>query len=107
MLELAPEAVKAVFIHDVVATPESARLELAVGGVRLFDTYIGVALEALELGLLGPEGAARVAEAALAGFTAIPFPSPDDREPRRLEMIRDVARLSQALPPSLLIETSL
>ncbi|MGK3988751.1 phosphatase domain-containing protein [Sorangium sp. So ce136] len=107
MLELAPEAVKAVFIHDVVATPELARLDLAVGGVRLFDTYIGAALEALELGLLGPEGAARVAEAAIAAFTAIPFPSHAHRQPRRLEMMLDVARLNEVLPPSLLIETAL
>ncbi|XYH97805.1 phosphatase domain-containing protein [Sorangium sp. So ce1128] len=107
MLELAPEAVKAVFIHDVVATPEHARLELAVGGVRLFDTYIGAAIEALELGLLGPEGAARVADAALAAFTAIPFPSHAHRQPRRLEMMLDVARLNEVLPPSLLVETTL
>ncbi|WP_437622413.1 phosphatase domain-containing protein [Sorangium sp. So ce1151] len=107
MLEVAPEAVKAVFIHDVVATTEYARLELAVGGVRLFDTYIGAALEALELGLLGPEGAVRVAEAAIAAFTAIPFPSRAHRQPRRLEMMLDVTRLNEVLPPSLLIETTL
>ncbi|WP_437733992.1 phosphatase domain-containing protein [Sorangium sp. So ce1335] len=106
MLELAPEAVKAVFIHDVVATPEVARRELAVGGVRLFDTYIGAAREALEPALLGPEGAARVAEAALAAFTAVPFPSHEDREPRRLEMVRDLARLNEALPAPLRVETA-
>ncbi|WP_438006890.1 phosphatase domain-containing protein [Sorangium sp. So ce321] len=107
MLELAPEAVKAVFIHDVVATSEYARLELAVGGVRLFDTYIGAALEALELGLLGPEGAVRVAEAAIAAFTAIPFPSHAHRQPRRLELMLDVTRLNEVLPPSLPIEMTL
>ncbi|WP_437547742.1 phosphatase domain-containing protein [Sorangium sp. So ce367] len=101
MLEVAPEAVKAVFIHDVVATPDLARRELAASGVHLFDTYIGAALTALERGLLGPEGAARVAEAATAAFAAIPFPSQADREARRLEMARDVARLNEALPPSL------
>ncbi|WP_437927274.1 phosphatase domain-containing protein [Sorangium sp. So ce291] len=107
MLELAPEAVKAVFIHDVVATSEYARLELAVGGVRLFDTYIGAALEALELGLLGPEGAVRVAEAALAAFAAVPFPSHEGREPRRLEVLRDLARLNEVLPAPLRVETAL
>ncbi|XYH98475.1 hypothetical protein ACMHYB_01555 [Sorangium sp. So ce1128] len=107
MLELAPDAVEAVFIHDVVATPEHARLELAVGGVRLFDTYIGAALEALELGLLGPEGAARVAEAAIAAFTAVPFPSHEGREPRRLEVLRDLARLNEVLPAPLRVETAL
>ncbi|WP_437833045.1 phosphatase domain-containing protein [Sorangium sp. So ce1153] len=107
MLELAPEAVKAVFIHDVAATPELARLDLAVGGVRLFDTYIGAALEALELGLLGPEGAARVAQAALAAFAAVPFPSHEGREPRRLEVLRDLARLNEVLPAPLRVETAL
>ncbi|WP_437724322.1 phosphatase domain-containing protein [Sorangium sp. So ce861] len=106
MLELAPEAVQAIFIHDVVATPERARQELAVGGVHLFDTYLGAAAVALERGLLGPEGAARVAEAALEAFAAIAFPSHEGREPRRLEMIRDVARLNELLPPSLRIATS-
>lgn len=101
MLELAPGAVKAVFIHDVVATPDLARRELAASGVHLFDTYIGAALVALERGLLGPEGAARVAEAALAAFAAIPFSSQADQEARRLELERDVARLNEVLPPSL------
>ncbi|WP_437762716.1 phosphatase domain-containing protein [Sorangium sp. So ce281] len=101
MLELAPEVVRAIFIHDVVATPDLARRELATSGVHLFDTYIGAALVALELGLLGPEGAARVAEATIAAFAAIPFPSQADQEPRRLEMARDVARLNEVLPPSL------
>nr|WP_267898822.1 phosphatase domain-containing protein [Sorangium cellulosum] len=104
MLELAPEAVRAVFIHDVVATPEHARRELAIGGVRLFDTYIGAALAALDLGLRGPEGAARVAEAPLAAFTAIPFPSDADRRPRRLEVMRDIAELNERLPPGALIQ---
>ncbi|WP_441289834.1 phosphatase domain-containing protein [Sorangium sp. KYC3313] len=101
MLELAPDVVRAIFIHDVVATPDLARRELATSGVHLFDTYIGAALVALELGLLGPEGAARVAEAAAGAFAAIPFPSQADQEPRRLEMARDVARLNEVLPPSL------
>ncbi|WP_438017203.1 phosphatase domain-containing protein [Sorangium sp. So ce315] len=107
MLELAPESVKAIFIHDVVATPGAARRELAVGGVRLFDTYIGAAREALELVLLGPDGAARVAEAALAAFAAVPFPSHEGREPRRLEVLRDLARLNEAMPASLRVETAL
>jgi hypothetical protein len=104
MLELAPGAVRAVFIHDVVATPDLARRELAASGVHLFDTYIGAALVALERGLLGPEGAARVAQAALAAFAAIPFPSHADQEARRVEMARDVARLNGALPPPLHID---
>lgn len=107
MLELAPASVKAIFIHDVVATPEAARRELAVGGVRLFDTYIGAAREALELVLLGPDGAARVAEAALAAFAAVPFPSHEGREPRRLDVLRDLARLNEALPAPLRVEADL
>jgi hypothetical protein len=107
MLELAPASVRAIFIHDVVATPERARQELAVSGVHLFDTYLGAAAVALERALLGPEGAARVAEAALEAFAAIPFPSRDGREPRRLEMTRDLARLNELLSSSLRIETRL
>ncbi|AUX48777.1 hypothetical protein SOCE26_103180 [Sorangium cellulosum] len=98
MLELAPEVVKAIFIHDVVATPDAARRELALGGVRLFDTYVGAASDALELGLLGPEGAARVAAAALAALETITFPSDEGRRARRLELDRDVARLNALLP---------
>ncbi|WP_437577122.1 phosphatase domain-containing protein [Sorangium sp. So ce887] len=107
MLELAPESVHAIFIHDVVATPERARQELAVSGVHLFDTYIGAATTAIERGLLGLEGAARVAEAALAAFAAIPFPSHEGRAPRRLELLRDAARLNELLPPSLRLDGAL
>lgn len=94
MLELAPGEVRGVLIHDVVATPAPRREELAAGGVSLFDTYVGAAVEALRRGLIHPEGAARVAAAAQAELALIPFESPGLREDREAELARDVALLS-------------
>jgi hypothetical protein len=98
MRELAPEVVRGVFIHDVVATPGPARRELAAGGVLLFDTYVGAAAEALALGLLHPEGAARVAEAAQSELAALVFPAEAQRLERAAELACDLERLRTLLP---------
>jgi len=98
MRELAPEVVRGIFIHDVVATPDAARRELASGGVLLFDTYVGAAADALALGLIHPEGAARVAQAARSELAAITFPSPAHRDAREAEIARDIDRLRALLP---------
>jgi hypothetical protein len=100
MLAAAPGSVRTVLIHDVVATPEEARREYAQGGVRLFDSYVGAAVEALELGLISPAGAARVAHAARAELAAIAFASELQAAARWVELDRDLARLDGALPPA-------
>ncbi|MCC6558682.1 MAG: hypothetical protein IT372_37580 [Polyangiaceae bacterium] len=98
MLAAAPLVVRIVLIHDVVATPEERRRELAQGGVRLFDTYVGAAAEALSLALVSPAGAARVAHAARADLAAIAFDSEQQAEARRADLARDIQRLDALLP---------
>jgi hypothetical protein len=97
MLEAAPQDVKAVFIHDVVATPEAKRSELRKGQVFLFDTYVGAAAEALERAHIEPLGAIRVAREAMTELEAITLSSPQ-RASRRTEIARDVERMNQILP---------
>ena len=99
MLEAAPEAVRGVFIHDVVATPEARRQGFRSRGIHFFDTYVGAALEARDRGMLTLEAVRRVAEAALRELPEIPFASPALRSEREAEFRRDVERLNLLLPP--------
>jgi hypothetical protein len=93
MLELAAAAIRGIFIHDVVATPAGRRAELAASGVRLFDTYVGAAVEALSLSLISQGGAGRIALAAQAHLASILFASEHLAEARRADLARDIARL--------------
>ncbi len=92
MRERAADAVKAVFIHDVVATPQPRRDELAKKGVHLFDTYVGAAVTALELQLISREGLERVCEAAQEKLRAIPFADEAQKRARWDDLERDLAR---------------
>lgn len=47
-----PASVPGVFIHDVVATPQARREELARERIFLFDSYVGAALRAFQEGLM-------------------------------------------------------
>lgn len=98
MLEAAPEAVRGIFIHDVVSTPEPAREELRKRRVYFFDTYAGAALEAYRLGLIQRVGMARVAAAAAAEIKVVPFASEGQREARLAEMRRDIDSVNADLP---------
>lgn len=98
MLEVAPEAVRGIFIHDVVSTPDPAREELRKKRVYLFDTYAGAALETYRLGLIQRVGMARVAEAAAAEIKAIVFASEAQRQARLEELGRDIDRVNAELP---------
>jgi hypothetical protein len=98
MLEVAPEAVRGIFIHDVVSTPDAAREELRKKRVYLFDTYAGAALETYRLGLIQRVGMARVAEAAAAEIKAIVFASEAQRQARLEELGRDIDRVNAELP---------
>jgi hypothetical protein len=98
MLEAAPDAVRGIFIHDVVSTPEPAREELRRKRVYFFDTYAGAALETYRLGLIQRVGMARVAAAAAAEIKAIGFASEAQRQARFEELKRDIDRANAELP---------
>lgn len=88
-----------IFIHDVKHTPEKERDEWRAKGVIFFDTYAGAAVEAHLKGVLPLEGAARVAQAAVADFAQVKFKSETQREGVREVLQRDLDRLNGMLPP--------
>lgn len=101
MIEAAGQAIRAILINDVVTTAPAERAALAAGGVRLFDTYVGAAVEALSLELVSAAGAARIARAAQAEVEAIRFSSAAQAAARREDLSRDTARLNALLPADL------
>lgn len=84
--------VRAVFIHDVVATPQEQRDAWRERHVFFFDTYVGAAVDAFHAGVISRDGVDRVAAAARESLAAIAFPSPDQRQAREAELERDLAR---------------
>ncbi|WNG54921.1 DUF2183 domain-containing protein [Archangium gephyra] len=92
MLTEHPDAVRAVFIHDVVDTPESVRMTWRGKRVFFFDTYIGAAVEAFEVGVIARDGVARVARAAQEDLARVPFSSESQRQSRVAELERDLRR---------------
>jgi hypothetical protein len=92
-LERAPDVVRAVFIHDVVDTPEDERASLRKRGVIFFDTYAGAAAEAAELGLLARDAARRVAEMAAVELGALRFATDAARARIRRLFERDARRV--------------
>ena len=93
MLATWPDAVRAVFIHDVVATPEPVRQTWRDKRIFFFDTYVGAALEAFAVGVISREGVARVALAAREDMARVPFVSEAQREARMAELERDSRRV--------------
>ncbi len=93
MLAAAPESVRAVFIHDVVDTPEPVRQAWRAKGIFFFDTYVGAALEAYQVGVIARDGVHRVARAAQEELEKVPFASVEQREARRADLARDLQRL--------------
>jgi hypothetical protein len=92
MLAFAPHMVHAVFIHDVVDTPEAARQAWRAKRIYFFDTYVGAAVEAFQVGVISRDGVARIAKAAQESMAGIAFDSPGQREARQLELSRDLQR---------------
>ena len=92
MLAAAPHSVHAVFIHDVVATPESTRQAWRAKRVYFFDTYVGAAVEAFGVGVISRDGVARIARAAQESMAGIAFTSPGQRDARQRELERDMQR---------------
>lgn len=97
MRESLPQAVRAVFIHDVVATPPEQRDAWRAKHVFFFDTYVGAAVDAFHAGVISRDGVDRIAAAATESLAAISFPSPALRQAREAELERDLA-LARALP---------
>ncbi|RYZ39149.1 MAG: DUF2183 domain-containing protein [Myxococcaceae bacterium] len=100
MLAAQPQTVRAVFIHDVVATPEAKREEWRARHIYFFDTYVGAAVEAFHTGVLSRDGVDRIATAAVESLATIKFSTPAQRQTREEELTRDLAR-AQALPRAL------
>jgi hypothetical protein len=92
MLAAHPESVRAIFIHDVVDTPEPVRKAWRAQRIFFFDTYVGAAVEAYEVGVIARDGVARVARAAREELEKIPFTSESQRQARRDELNRDLQR---------------
>jgi len=86
-----PGAVKAVFINDVRDTPAAERADWAAKGVNFVDTYVGAAVKAYDMGLIGKDGLKRVADGAEADFGKINFTDTAQRDARRAELDRDLA----------------
>ena len=87
-----PEQVRAVFIHDVVDTPEAVRQSWRDKGVFFFDNYVGAAVEAFEVGVISRDGVARVVSAAREELARVAFASEAQRAARVLELERDIQR---------------
>ena len=90
--------VEAVFIHEVQPieqtpgySPEAAK-EWKRLGIYFFSTYIGLAVEAAERGLIAEDGVIRVAHAARDEFEQTEFASEKERNARLLELNRDLTR---------------
>ncbi|WP_394824570.1 phosphatase domain-containing protein [Pendulispora albinea] len=94
------ESVRAVFIHDVVATPEPRRRELGDRRIHLFDTYTGAAVAAHACGVLAAEEMLPVARAATDEMARIPFSSNAQRAARLADLANDIARMNALLPAS-------
>ncbi|MFP2905263.1 phosphatase domain-containing protein [Pyxidicoccus sp. 3LFB2] len=99
MLTAAPQSVHAVFIHDVVDTPEATRQSWRAKRVFYFDTYVGAALEAFQVGVISRDGVGRVARAAQESMAGIAFKSPAQREARQQELTRDLQRAAVLISP--------
>jgi len=95
--ERSPDTVKAVFINDVVATPLARRQALAEKGVHLFDTYVGAAIKAFELGLISRAGVGRIAKAAEEKLNSLVFADEAQRKARRDELTHDLALAARTI----------
>jgi len=90
MIERAPDAVRAVFIHDAVSTPADERARLCDRNIHLFDTYVEAARVACNRGLVALGAVARIAQAAREELERIEFASDAEREARRADLLRDI-----------------
>lgn len=95
MLAEAAEVARAVFIHDVVPTPPEQREVLRRKGIHVFDTYLGAALDAYQLGLTERADLDDVAEAAQRDLARIDFDDAEQRAAAEEQLRHDLARLAE------------
>ncbi|SJN38119.1 phosphatase domain-containing protein [Luteococcus japonicus] len=86
-----PEAMDAVFIHDVVDTGIQARREHAEHRVWFHDTYVGAAAKALELGLISRTRWKHVVDEAAQALEEIVWDSGEQEAAMRVLFERDLA----------------
>lgn len=96
MFERFPQTAKAVFIHDVVATPAVEREAQRAKGIHYVDTYVGAGLLALTLDLISRAGLDRIVAETLTGLDKVAWSSPDQEQAMRALVERDIA----AIPPA-------
>ncbi|GAA1393466.1 phosphatase domain-containing protein [Luteococcus peritonei] len=89
--ELHPDVVDAVFIHDVVDTPEEERRGHAEHRIWFHDTYVGAANRALALGLISSTGWQHVVDEARKAFDEIAWESGEQEDRMRTLLERDIA----------------
>lgn len=87
-----PEFVHGVFIHDVTGMSEDDRRSLGQKRIHVFDTYIGAAGEARDLGLIDTTALQLIAARAMRDLNAVPFTSDDQRTAATACARRDLAR---------------
>lgn len=93
MLEMTPEAVAAVFIHDITGDDPHETPTWEEEGIIFFRTYVGAAIEAWRKGLITREGVNRVAAATRTTLEEIAFRSDGDRATAFAEHERDLERV--------------
>ena len=97
MLERYPDRVKGVFIHNVTNLTTEEKQAFREKGVRIFDTYLGAAVEAYDAGLISKAGLSRVADASTSDLAAIEFESPEQKAARQGELDIDLARAQERI----------
>lgn len=85
------DAVRAVFIHAVVPATGQERERLARLGITLFDTFVGAAVCARDLGLLSPSQVDEVVADARDALGEIRFADAESERGARAELDRDLA----------------
>ncbi|GAB3622131.1 hypothetical protein GCM10027418_02130 [Mariniluteicoccus endophyticus] len=91
MMSRYPGIAKAVFIHDVVDTPEDERAGHAQRNVFFHDTYVGAAVAARRVGLISAAGLDRVCLETCQGFETVGFASPGAEQRARAWLDRDLS----------------
>jgi len=102
---------RAALIHDVAQsdgvkpkTSISRRSELRMGGVTVFDTYVGAATEIFRLGFIDADGLRSATHGCMAEFNEIKpddFRTPEVFEARRVELLKDLSEMNNVRRASL------
>ena len=85
-----PAEVRAALLHSVVPLTPQRRERCEKGGVLLYETYLGAAVQLFLAGCVSAEAMHRVGQACSKELLAIPFANPAVREARLSELERDL-----------------